>query len=117
MPRDPRMLLEDMRLALDAVEAFTQGRSEADLHEDAMLRAAVERQFIIVGEALAQLAHHAPEHAAQIHESRKVIAFRNVLVHGYDIVDASVVWTIVEDHAWHLRDEVTALLRSLDLDA
>lgn len=47
------------------------------------MRAAVERQFEIIGEALGQLAKLDPEMAAQISEHRRIIAFRNIPVHGW----------------------------------
>ena len=48
-----------------------------------MARSAVERQFEIIGEALGQLARLDPAMAERITDFRRVIAFRNILVHGY----------------------------------
>ena len=56
-----------------------------------MLRSAVERQFEIVGEALSQLAKAAPELAAQIPDLPRIVAFRNILRHGYAVVDNTIV--------------------------
>ena len=41
---------------------------------------------------------------------RRVIAFRNILVHGYAQVDDRLVWDIVETRLPALRREVAALL-------
>jgi uncharacterized protein with HEPN domain len=46
------------------------------------VRAAVERKFEVVGEALGQLARLDPELAARIPDYRRIIAFRNILIHG-----------------------------------
>ena len=61
-----------------------------------MFRSAVERQLAIIGEALSQLARVDQGLAARIPELRRVVAFRNVLIHGYDQIDNAGVWRIVE---------------------
>ena len=64
-----------------------------------MLRAAVEREFEIIGEAMAQLAQLDPVLAARISGYQRIIAFRNVLIHGYADVDDRLVWDIVENQS------------------
>jgi uncharacterized protein with HEPN domain len=59
-----------------------------------MLRSAVERQFEIMGEALDALRRIAPEEAAKIPDLHRVVAFRNVLIHGYDSINDMTVWEI-----------------------
>ena len=58
--------------------------------------AAVERQLEIVGEALAQLARTDPAAASQIGEYQRIIAFRNILIHGYAEIDHRIVWNVLE---------------------
>jgi len=48
-----------------------------------MLRAAVERQFEIIGEALARLRKLDPEVCSTVTDAGRIIAFRNILIHGY----------------------------------
>ena len=60
-----------------------------------MLRAAVERQCEIIGEALTKLAWFDPPLAGRISEHRRIIAFRNILIHGYADVDHRLVWDVV----------------------
>lgn len=86
----------DMQGAARSLTSFVAGRVWADYERDAMLRAAVERQFEIIGEALAQLAKRAPDLAGLIHEHRQIIAFRNILIHGYAEVDDRLVWDVVQ---------------------
>src|SRR5205814_8555944 len=49
---------------------------------DELLRSGVERQFGTIGEALSRLDKQWPDVAATIPEHRKIIAFRNILIHG-----------------------------------
>ena len=76
-----------------------------------MLRAAVERQFEVIGEALAQLARLDRPLADRISGHRRIIAFRNVLIHGYADVDDRLVWGVVETNLPTLAREVEALSR------
>lgn len=110
MPLEEKKFLYDIQQAADLLAAFTEGKRLADYQEDAMLRSAVERQFEIIGEALAQLARLDESLAAGVSEYRRIIAFRNILIHGYAQVDDRLVWDIVETRLPALRREVTALL-------
>lgn len=79
-----------------------------------MLRSAVERQFEIVGEALNRLSRDEPVLAARIQEVRRIVGFRNILAHGYDIVDDDAVWTAITDEPPALVSRVSALLAELE---
>src|SRR5207244_10935024 len=89
---------------------FTARQSLADYATDAMLRSAVERQFEIIGEALSKLLKVEPSMAATITDSKRIISFRNVLIHGYATVSNEAVWTIVEKNLPVLHREVAQLL-------
>jgi len=110
MPREPKAYLHDMRQAAALIAAFTDGLDFDAYAADAMVRAAVERQFEIIGEALGQLAKLQPETAARISEHRRIIAFRNILVHGYAGVDDALVWDMVASRLVPLCRELDDLL-------
>jgi uncharacterized protein with HEPN domain len=76
-------------------------------------RSAVERQFAIIGEALSQLAKLDPGLATRIPELRRVVAFRNGLIHGYCEIDNPGVWRIVQADLPPLRERAHALLGEL----
>jgi uncharacterized protein with HEPN domain len=77
---------------------------------DEMLRAAVERQFEIIGEALSGLKRVDPAAAAAIPDLARIIAFRNILIHGYASVDDRLVWGVVESDLPALRSALDRLL-------
>ena len=87
MQRELKAYLWDAREAIDVITEFTRGTTREDFQQDLMLRSAVERQFGIVGEALSQLGRHYQALAGQIPDLREIVAFRNILIHGYEIVD------------------------------
>lgn len=55
-----------------------------------------------------------PDTAARIPDHRHIVAFRNVLAHGYDALDPAVVWSAIRDDVPRLLDCVTALLAEAD---
>jgi uncharacterized protein with HEPN domain len=75
MQREPHVLLWDICHAADAVAAFTRGKGLADYKEDSFLRSAVERQLIILGEAVVQLSKLTPELADRIPERGSISRF------------------------------------------
>ncbi|OGV69782.1 MAG: hypothetical protein A3K19_22325 [Lentisphaerae bacterium RIFOXYB12_FULL_65_16] len=110
MRLETRKLLEDMRQACALVHGFTAGKTLADYQADALLRSGVERQFEIIGKALGRLLRTDPQTAAQISQYRRIISFRNVLIHGYDVVEDEVVWDVVQRDLPVLHREVEAFL-------
>lgn len=98
MQHDPRTFLWDARRAGDAVLRYVNGRTLADYRADDFFRSAVERQLQIVGEAIAQLARLDAETAARIPDAPRIIAFRNILVHGYARLNHDVVWNVIHEH-------------------
>ena len=112
MQLEAKTLLHDMRRACDLILAFTAGKDCLVYESDAYCRSAVERQFLIIGEALNRLAKQCPDVAAQIPSRRTIINFRNILVHGYDRVKNEVVWGVIKAHLPALRDAVVRLLES-----
>jgi uncharacterized protein with HEPN domain len=110
MQHEAKKYLEDIAQAADSIVQFTAGKAFADYREDSMLRAAVERKFEIIGEALVRLAKLDAAAAKRISEHQRIIAFRNVLIHGYNNVDDLLVWGIVESKLAALRRDVATLL-------
>ena len=110
MPPKSAKLLQDALDAADAVRSFVAGRSLEDFRSDLMLRSAVERQFEILGEAIKRLGQLAPSFTDLIDSYRRIIAFRNIIAHGYDILDPAVVWGVIEEDLPRLREQVQTLL-------
>ena len=112
MPRAPRAYLWEARRAALQIQAFVSGRSEQDYGTDAMLRSAVERQFEIIGEALSQLSRVDPEMSAKIPDLPRIVAFRNVLIHGYASVDDQLVWDAAASRVDPLQTLLGELIES-----
>jgi len=97
MERDSRAYLWDIEDAVAAIQAFVANKRFEDYARDLMLRPAVERQFEILGEALNQLSKVDPSLASRIPDAAQIVAFRNLLIHGYAHINDAMVWKTIQD--------------------
>ena len=111
MRLESKKFLFDIQQAARRISDFVKDKSFSDYESDPMLRAAVERQFEIVGEALRRLLADDPDTGRRISEHARIVAFRNILAHGYADVDDRIVWGLVESKLSVLLAEVDALLK------
>ena len=83
-------IIHAARLAID----FKQGQDKAEFLEDIKTQSAVLHQLMVMGEAVKRLSMaYRTEHP---HIPWKVMAgMRDVLIHGYDIVELNEVWKTV----------------------
>jgi uncharacterized protein with HEPN domain len=110
MQLESSKLLFDVRQAVELLAQFTADKDLADYLGDVLLRSAVERQFEIIGEALAQLTKRDAKLAERISQRRRIIDFRNVIIHGYSEVDDELVWDVLQSNLPTLRREIEGLM-------
>jgi len=79
MRLEVRKYLYNIKQAADLLGEFTGRKQFSDYQENSMLRAAVERKFEIIGEALSKLSKADSAIASHIGEHARIIAFRNIL--------------------------------------
>ncbi len=93
MSTDEVIVLDIIRAARLAQE-FKQGLDKDDFLADIKTQSAVLHQLMVMGEAVKRLSMaYRNQHP---HIPWKVIAgMRDVLIHGYDIVDLNEVWKTV----------------------
>ncbi len=110
MKADTPAHLHDILGAGYAIREFTAGKSFPDYVSNDQLRSAVERKFQIMGEALTRLKRYEPEMLACIRDCNDVISFRNILVHGYDVIDDRIVWDVIQGDLPRLIEDVKRLM-------
>jgi uncharacterized protein with HEPN domain len=103
-------LIWDARRAAGRVLEFVVGRSWDAYQQDVMLRSAVERQFQIIGEALNRLSKVDAATADRVPDLARIVAFRNVLVHGYAQIDDALVWEVASTRVPELMAVLAGLL-------
>lgn len=112
MSPDAKKLLADIRDAAVQIREFTRDKTCLDFDADPMLRSAVQWQFTVIGEAMTRLRRDMPEVASQMSEHKRIIAFRNQILHGYDVIRNEITWQVVEEKLPILLGEAEALLNA-----
>lgn len=115
MKRNPRLYLQDMLEAMTAAERFVKGKEKKDLEEDLQLPWALERAFMISGEAAERVD---PDLRARHSDVpwQDMIGMRNVLVHGYWAVKLDVVWTTLQQRFPREKPKLQRILNQLPKD-
>jgi len=96
--------LSDILRAIELIEQFTSTTTNYnDYSVDLKTQSAVERQLGIIGEAVNKFDKLLPEFTLE--NARKIVGFRNRIIHSYDAVDSSMIWVKVKRHLSPLKDE------------
>jgi uncharacterized protein with HEPN domain len=112
MNHDLKAYLYDICEASNQIIEFTRGLSFEKYAANDLVKAAVERKFVTIGEVMMRIKREYPETLERISSHYRIIGFRNVLVHGYDVIDDETVWSAVTDSVPVLLQEARALLGS-----
>jgi len=109
MTEKEKKFLSDISSSIELIEDFTKDlKSFSDYQKDLKTKGAVERHLGIIGEAvnkfLKESAMNDLKYASQI------ISLRNRLIHSYDNVDDSIIWSIITRHLLPLKNEVNKKL-------
>ena len=98
MVRDISAYLYDIIDACDSIASILAGISFETFVATREKRSAVEREFILIGEATSVLAKFWPDSFKLLSDGRKAIGFRNILTHNYASVDQETVYeTALQD--------------------
>ena len=99
----------DIILSIELIEEFLGPLILFDEYSvDRKTRSAIERQLSIVGEAVKRIKDVDPNEP--IKHRDEIIGFRNILVHGYDIVNEKTIWLIIKDYLQPLKEEILGKL-------
>lgn len=113
MPPDVPNWLEDNRDAATYIISTTRDMDFRRFSSDRTIRQAVGRSFEIIGEALNRINRADPSTFERITDRRRIIAFRNILVHGYDVIAVEIVWEVIRNQLPRVLEEIEFLLRDL----
>ena len=92
MRRDTRVGLDHLARAGELIQSALSEVTLEQFLGNWEKQSAVERQFMIIGEALIRIRSHEPTIFESIPDSVSIVGFRNVLVHGYDAAEPASVY-------------------------
>ncbi|SNR36800.1 DUF86 domain-containing protein [Flavobacterium sp. ov086] len=95
MDNNIKTWLFDILSSINEIESYfvNQSMQFQNYQKDLRTKRAVERNIEIIGEAMNRILKENSE--IQISDSRKIVAVRNRIIHGYDSVSDEVIWGIV----------------------
>ena len=107
---DPLVSVHQMLDHAREAVAMIRGRRRADLDTDRQLNLALVRLVEVVGEAAARVPEDFRCRYPQV-PWRQTVALRNRLIHGYDVVDFDILWTILNQDLPGLIAALEAIMR------
>jgi uncharacterized protein with HEPN domain len=108
-----RDLLSDIVRSIDEIHEFSNGLTVEDFKlylSNKMMRRAIERDLIIIGEAMHDIVKVEHTRVMRIKNSRRVIELRNDVVHSYDDLANEKIWQFIWTELPYLRKEVSHIL-------
>ena len=94
-------LLWDMKKAACEIVEFIQGVTYEEFESNKVLRYAVERQILVVGEAAGRVSSTFRDAHPEIPWS-SIIAQRNILAHEYGEILVERIWRVASEHILEL---------------
>ena len=109
MSRDALLYVADIVAAGEAILRYIDGVSFEAFAATDEKRAAVERQVFVIGEAAARLPDEWKQQRPAV-PWRKIVGLRNLLAHGYWVIDAEELWDVARNKVPEFVAELRPLL-------
>jgi uncharacterized protein with HEPN domain len=110
----PEKLLYDILTSSKLILKFTEGIDKSAFKDSEMISSACERKFEIIGEAFNRLKQKFPSVAGTFPELNRIIGFRNIIIHGYDIIDSEIIWQTIQTDVPNLIARIEEKLPHMD---
>ncbi|HSY51066.1 MAG TPA: HepT-like ribonuclease domain-containing protein [Thermoanaerobaculia bacterium] len=111
----------DAASLLDALEAarrivtYIEGMSKDEYLSSSLKRAAVERELILIGEALNRLSQETRKANPNI-SIPAIIGLRNRIIHEYEWIEHETIFSIVTERVPELIEQLTRLIPPIPPD-
>lgn len=96
-------------MSIKLIEDFMKDiKSFSEYQGDYKTKGAVERHLGIIGEAVNKFLNESESN--HIENASQIISLRNRLIHAYDNIDDSIIWSVLRRHLIPLKLEIIKML-------
>lgn len=105
MTEKEKKFLSDITNSIELIENFVTGiNSFGEYSKDLKTKGAVERHLGIIGEAVNKFLKES--NSNELKNASQIVSLRNRLIHSYDNIDDSIIWSIITRHLKSLKKEI-----------
>ncbi len=104
--REFKLYIDDIILSITKIHDYTDGLSLEEFKNDTKTYDSVLHNLMVIGEAAGKLPDEIKEKNLDINWSG-IIGMRNIIAHGYFIIDADIIWTTI-------KKQLPILIRQID---
>lgn len=103
--KDYFLFIEDILNAIQKIEKYTENETYETFSTNDMAVDAVIRNFEIIGEAAGNVPKEIQEKYPYV-EWKKMVGFRNVLIHNYVGIEILTVWNTIKNNIPLLKENI-----------
>lgn len=112
MPYETNKFLYDIKEACSLIASVVENVTFEQFEADPLLRSAIERQIEIIVKAIVRLEKVEPALAKAIPNYRRMMAFRNILIHGYAVLESATLWGVIETDIPRLKPYIEQMMNA-----
>jgi len=111
MSRDYKIYLNDILKAIERIERYAGKLTKENFVEDELVVDGVVRNLEIIGEAVKNIPKDIKDKYPKM-DWKKIVGFRDILIHGYFSVNFEIVWEIITNRVPELKKCVKNILNN-----
>ena len=111
MKKTPQVYLSDILKAIENIQKFSSDNAFDDFVSDEMAFHATLYNLEVIGEAANMIEESFFKEFPYLNLI-PAIEMRNILIHGYDQVDAKIVWDTIQNNLPALKKKILEILKN-----
>lgn len=101
--------------SIDNIYEFADKKTFEQIENDKMCFFAIVYQLVVIGEAANMLTKEFRDEHPQT-PWREIVSMRNFIVHGYNVVDKTEVWSVIENDLGPLKQQIEQYISELECE-